>query len=88
MVSMALPAPVFKMKLLNSILDTRDESSNDLPTVFIFAKRIFFGPISVAKREGSLNVLVAGCAKGVDESTTELGGRDFVLKLTKPYCSS
>jgi hypothetical protein len=48
----------------------------------------FFSPISIAKLEVSSNVLVAGCAKGVDTTTIELGVRDFVLKLQKPYCSS
>lgn len=87
MVAMALPAPVLKMKLRNSTLDTQDGSSSALTTVF-FVKHIFFGPISVAKLEASSNVLVAGCAKCVYTSTNELGGRDFVLKLPKPYCSS
>jgi hypothetical protein len=53
-----------------------------------FVKHIFFGPISVAKLEALSNVLVAGCAKGVETRTIELGGRGFVLKLPKPYCSS
>jgi len=61
-------------------------SSNSLPTV-IFVKRKFFGPISAAKLEVSSNILLVGCAEGVDTSTIELGGRDFVLKPPKPYCS-
>jgi len=59
-------------------------SSNALPTVG-FVKHIFYGPISVAKLEVSSNILVAGRAKGVDTSTIELGGWDFVLKPPKPY---
>jgi hypothetical protein len=86
MVSMALLAPVFKMKLWNSTLDARDGRSNALPTV-AFVKHIFWPNFS-SQTEASSNVLVAGCAKGVDSSTIELGGRNFVLTLPKLYCSS
>jgi hypothetical protein len=52
-----------------------------------FCKRYIFGSISVAKLEASSNVLVAGCAKGVDTSTIVLGWREFVLKQPKLYYS-
>jgi hypothetical protein len=54
----------------------------------LLVKHIFLGPIAVAKMEASSNVLVAGCANGADTSTIVQGRRDFVLKVSKHYCSS